>query len=57
MWERLTLATWRWKPVPKLGLIASDEVTKAYLTAQGRGEEFKPLQQMLMPAMNEGDYH
>ena len=44
MWERLTLSNMAVEAGAKVGLIASDEVTKAYLIAQGRGEEFKPLQ-------------
>jgi 3-isopropylmalate/(R)-2-methylmalate dehydratase large subunit len=43
MGERLTLSNMAVEAGAKVGLIASDEVTKAYLTAQGRGEEFKPL--------------
>ena len=43
MWERLTLANMAVEAGAKVGLIASDEVTKAYLAAQGRAEEFRPL--------------
>lgn len=43
MWERLTLANMAVEAGAKVGLIASDAVTQAYLRAQGRGEDFRPL--------------
>lgn len=44
MEERLTLSNMAVEAGAKVGLIASDEVTKAYLEAQGRVEDYMPLQ-------------
>ena len=43
MWERLTLANMAVEAGAKVGLIASDEVTRDYLESQGRAEEYRPL--------------
>ena len=43
MWERLTLANMAVEAGAKVGLMASDEITKAYLEAQGRPQDFTPL--------------
>ena len=44
MEERLTLSNMAVEAGAKVGLIASDEVTKTYLEAQGRVEDYMPLQ-------------
>ncbi len=43
MHERLTLANMAVEAGAKVGLIASDEVTREYLESQGRGAEYRPL--------------
>lgn len=44
MEERFTLSNMAVEAGAKVGLIASDEVTKAYLEAQGRAADYRPLQ-------------
>jgi len=43
MSERLTIANMVVEAGAKVGLFPSDEVTQSFLTAQGRGDSYKPL--------------
>jgi len=43
MHERLTLTNMAVEAGAKTGLVASDEITRSYLAAQGRGDDFKEV--------------